>query len=279
LIELIEESGVPVRVEGNELIVTGESDFWKLLTTYGLIDALGRCLQARGGTQYITRESRATGYKGLTIGEIDCVTAFLQFLLGAVSMFLTDDHELKLNFPQLFRYDKASQEFKAKVATYYEIKEEDAKNIFVRFPCGGSILPDEEWEPRHDRARDVLPCLLQLRHEVRQAHALLAEKSERYQQILGLPRVQASDNKDMSALAIFLMDAETKVMTEVKDAVVASGGNVVSVVYDGLYVLAKNSEDLLHIYDNTAKQIYKDLGIKLALKAVDGSSIKKFGLE
>ena len=39
LIELIEESGVPVRVEGNELIVTGESDFWKLLTTYGLIDA------------------------------------------------------------------------------------------------------------------------------------------------------------------------------------------------------------------------------------------------
>ena len=61
----------------------------------------------------------------------------------------------------------------------------------MRMPCGGSLRPDAEWEA--DRKDDLLPCMLQLRHEVRKAHALIAEKSERYKTILALPRVRPRD--------------------------------------------------------------------------------------
>ena len=93
------------------------------------------------------------------------------------------------------RYVQHSGAWREKVGGYFEISENDAKKIFVRLPCGCSVLPDQEWETRQDRATDDLPCVLQLRHELRCAQTLLAEKSQVYQRILELPRVQASDLK------------------------------------------------------------------------------------
>ena len=37
-----------------------------------------------------------------------------------------------------------------------EITEHNAKHISVGFPCGGSVLPDQDWKPRQDRATGVL---------------------------------------------------------------------------------------------------------------------------
>ena len=178
----------------------------------------------------------------------------------------------------MFKYESNPEEWKTKLSSYYEILSEHAKQIFVRLPCGGSITPDSEWEPRLDRAKDVLPCMMQLRHEVRAAHAMLAEKNTCYQNIRKLARVTSSSNPDMAALAVFLMDAETRVMTEVRESVVRVGGHVISVVYDGLYVLCASEAELTSLYDAVAKGIYEGIGIKLSLKDAAGKSLKKFSL-
>ena len=155
------------------------------------------------------------GYSGTV--EIDLVTAFFQLLLAGVKILCNDDAEFNKRFATIVRYVQHSGAWREKVGGYYEISEDDAKK---RSSCDcrvgeeeGSVLPDQEREPRQDRATDDLPCVLQLRHELRCAQTLLAEKSHVYKRILELPRVQASDQKDVSALAIFLMDVETRTMT------------------------------------------------------------------
>jgi len=275
LVQHILDKGTPVRVDGDEV---GEKDefspFWLVPIMYLCKDGVGRAFQSPTGSAYITRESRTLGFSGLTVGEIDLVAAYYQLLLIRITEFLPDE-ELSSLFSQIGRYIKNSTRWRERIAQYFEILDSQAKEIIVRIPCGGAIIPDAEWEPRQDRAGDALPCLMQLRHEVRLAHSILAKKSTLYQSILALPRVQAAERKDVSALAIFLMDSETRTMKLVKSVTEEAGGKVLSVVYDGLYVLARNNDALISMFTTIAEKMYSDFGVMLSLKTADGQSLKK----
>ena len=61
-------------------------------------------------------------------------------------------------------YAANSEEWRTGVTTYYEISERQTKTIFMRLVFDGSIRPDAEWNAT--RPKDILPCLLQLRHEL-----------------------------------------------------------------------------------------------------------------
>ena len=231
LIDFFLEQGSPVSAADGEARPAQESPYWQVAENDYQKSGLERAMQAPAGTHYITREARAIGCRGMVVGEIDLVAAFFQLLLAEVKILCNDDAEFNKRFATIVRYVQHSGAWREKVGGYYVISENDAKKIFVRLPCGSAVLPDQEWEPRQDRATDDLPCVLQLRHELRCAQTLLTEKSHVYQRILELPRVQASDQKDMSALAIFLMDVETRNMTVVKNVIGAAGGMVLSIVF------------------------------------------------
>ena len=63
-------------------------------------------------------------------------------------------------------------------------------------------------------------------------------------------------------------------MKEVKDVVEAAWGHVLSVVFDGLYVLAKSVEDLNRIYQAVAGRVYEQTRMKCALKSTTGDVIQ-----
>ena len=65
-------------------------------------------------------------------------------------------------------------------------------------------------------------------------------------------------------------------MSDVRDAIAAEGGKVLSLVFDGAYFLAKDHEDLLRVYRSTSKRIFAKTGVKVALKAADGVLIETF---
>ena len=72
------------------------------------------------------------------------------------------------------------------------------------------------------------------------------------------------------------MDRETEIMKEVKNAVEAAGGHVLSVVFDGLYVLAKSVGDLARIYQDVQGHVYERTRMKCALKSTSGDLIQTF---
>ena len=53
------------------------------------------------------------------------------------------------------------------------------------------------------------------------------------------------------------------------------GARIVSYVFDGLYVLAKDGEHLLHVYRGVAAAIFGRLGLKIALKDMAGKVVEK----
>lgn len=275
LIERIVDEGEPVEVGAGHLAGVRASDFWAVKDNYVQIGGWGRAWQSKLSTQAITREARATGDGGMVVGEIDISCAFVQLLLAEVHA-LVGDEEVNKSFIHLLKYEQHTDVWKKQVATYYGIEEAEAKIIFTRFIMGGSLLPDAEWEPVHGRAGDEQPCLLQLLWEVRRAHTLLEARSDRYQHVLQLPRVQAAERSEMSALCVLLMDAETRVMRALLDIASGTGLKVLSVVFDGVYVLAHSVDHLDNAFNTVAAQAYESMGMRLALKDVAGRKMSRF---
>ena len=148
--------------------------------------------------------------------------------------------------------------------------------LLTRFMFGGSLRPDSAWEPRADRAGHVLPGVLQLRHEMSQAQALFTTHSDVYKTIAAKPRVKDSKNPAASALAIFLMDAETRIMNKVVQIIHQRGGRVLSVVFDGVYVWGDTLEAVKDLYKSVAAEAYDGMGIKLSLKDSEGNKVEEF---
>ena len=193
-INILKAKGAPVEIVNGELKDTDTSDYWKIRRDHVQIDGIGRALQAGGGTQTTTKETRADGYEGMVVGEIDLISAFFQILLLDVRG-ITSGSQLEAEFGTFLKYEKNPRAWRDQQAEYYTIGKDESQTIFVRMPCGGSLRPDAEWEAA--RTDDLLPCMLQLRYEVRKAHSLIAEKSERYKTISELPRVLTSDRPEM----------------------------------------------------------------------------------
>ena len=110
---------------------------------------------------------------------------------------------------------------------------------------------------------------------MRGAHSLLSERSRVHQQVVALPRVQASDRKDMSGSAVFVTTLETRTMTVVKNAIEGANSKMLSNLIDGISILAQSHEHLFSIANTTATQLYDENGIMLFLKSADGKSLAK----
>ena len=105
-------------------------------------------------------------------------------------------------------------------------------------------------------------------------HSCLKE-AHVYQRVLALPRVQASDREDMSALATFLMELETRTMKMLKNAIEGANSKVLSILFDGIHILAQSQQHLVSIFNTTATQLYNENGTVPSLKSANGRSSAK----
>ena len=175
----------------------------QVLFDYHRIDDMGRAWEMGFGPQGATRESRTTAFADLCVAEIDLKAAWYQLFVYLLRQFLSDEEVEELCRVVLL-YIEFGQEWKSHVAAYYAIDESCAKKIFTRLPLHGSLVPDDEWEPT--RGNDILPCLLELRQTFLKGMQVLAERSEKLQEISAMPKIRAKEHPSTSAFALLLQD-------------------------------------------------------------------------
>ena len=94
-----------------------------------------------------------------------------------------------------------------------------------------------------------------------------------------MEKVKAANNPDATALAIFLQDMEHKCICEIATAAQSAGARVMSYVFDGLYVMARDDENLQYIYREVATSVFSRLSVKIALKGTDGAKLSQINFD
>ena len=143
--------------------------------------------------------------------------------------------------------------------------------MFTRLHTGGSLLPDEDAESKV--RSDRLPCLLELRHTIKQAHDFVAEHDDIYKDILALASVQNRARPSVSAFAIYCQDLMSGSLSVICSLVEATGLHVVAYVFDCVYVIADSHHLLEAAFNSVAEKANAEHGLKLALKAADGTKL------
>jgi hypothetical protein len=267
-IQLLADTGKPVSINNLSLDDCAESPFWMTTRDYAQRDGHGAAwLQGGPGIQPITRESRSDAFLGLAVGEIDLKCAAMQCIARRVRQFTVLGEAEHIVVP-LDRYENNSEHWRAAVGDYYEIGTA-SKAIFTRLHSGGSLRPDAD----SPRKNDVLPCLLQLRGAVEDAHDLLAIRDPLYMEIRDLARVQAKPNPRASGWAIYVQHLMSDAQKEVRDLVRSDELVIMGYVFDSLYVLAPSMESLTTSFDALSKAASAATGLKLSLKSATGESL------
>ena len=148
------------------------------------------------------------------------------------------------------------------------------RSRLLRLTFGGRLRPDDDMESA--RAKDILPCVLELRHAVMETQKLLEERDKKMKRIESSSKVRGLDNPKGCALALYLFDEEHKILSFVAERAKAKGCHILTYVFDGLYIVMDSEDDLKRSFKVIARECYDSTGIRLALKAADGSRLVTF---
>ena len=240
---------------------------------FNQVDGLGRAYQVGSGVQNGTRESRPVAFEGMPVAELDQICANFQHLVLALAETLPMAN-IEKTYEVLLKVRSNMATWKEGVAAYYGITPEQAKTMLNRMIFFGSIQPDPDWES--PRTCDVLPCLLELRFCIHMAVKHFQSCSAKFQRIASMPKVTDAPNPMASALSFLLQDAENKCLNVMAVAASEAGATILSYVFDGLYILADNDQQLSDIFDAVAPRVHSQSGVYIALKTVSGEVIKKY---
>jgi len=104
---------------------------------------------------------------------------------------------------------------------------------------------------------------------------VLQQNDRKYQEIAAMEKVKTANNPGATTLALFLQDMEHQCISEVATMALAAGARIMSYVFDGLYIMALDEENLHSIYREVATSIFDRLGVKIALKGTDGEKLSQ----
>ena len=125
------------------------------------------------------------------------------------------------------------------------------------------------------RGEDVLPCMLELRWALEEAHALLAVHNPLYQKIMHMPRVQAKPVPARSCWAIYVQHLMSDSQRQVRSLAESNHLLPTAFVFDSVYVLAASREALAASFKQVAESANADHGLRLSLKSWGGSKLKE----
>ncbi|CAK0807001.1 unnamed protein product, partial [Prorocentrum cordatum] len=194
--------------EGGELKV-GTSCFQWLDEEHSQLEDIGRACAPAPSCQAARRSARACSWGNLPVVEWDfTVAAYSRLLWELRQVAPTEDAGER--FVQIARYVASPAVWREKIAEYCGISVDEAKQLLNRLVHPrGRCRPDEEWEPgAGDRGSHVLPCALELRHQLREAIPLIAAKSPRFEPIANMEKAKSAEHPDSTAIALFLQDSE-----------------------------------------------------------------------
>jgi hypothetical protein len=271
-VKFVEDHGTPISRHGGDPSQP-QSSFRELERNYEELDTFGRAYEVGDGPQGCSRETRDCAFEGLCVGEMDMVAAFYQLFLKLLRETVGEE-ELFRDYYIIMCYAKNPRKWRAAVALYYSIDVENAKTMFLRLPFQGSIRPNSAWEA--DRADDVLPCMLELRHAFQKGQEVLAERNDLYRRIAVMDKVKAAQSPMSSALALTLQTAENQALGVIAEACREQGAFIEAYVFDGLYIMAESDAQLLDVFNKVAPDVYQSHGIYLALKNAKGSLVASF---
>lgn len=143
--------------------------------------------------------------------------------------------------------------------------------MFTHMHSGGSISPDEGMKPQ--RRNVVLPCLLELKACLDQAHATVAELNPVYKDILQLPGVQNTAHPAKSCLAIYTQHLQVLNLKNVAADSRAQRLLVTAYAFDNVYVSGDSMEHATAAFHTVAAAQLRSRGMRLALKSADGRAL------
>ena len=138
----------------------------------------------------------------------------------------------------------------------------------------GSIHPDEE--AGSVNGEDKLPCMLELQHVIKKAHAFVLEHDTTYKDILALPTVQASARPPVTAFAIYVQHLMSQSLDLIGTQVKHTKLRILAYVMDGIYVIADSQNELETTFGMIAQRVYQDHGLKVTLKSAAGVKLHTY---
>ena len=201
-----------VRADGREIHV-GNSFFSWYMEDYKRIDDIGRLYASWKSSQSTRRSNRKASWKHLPVWEWDMSVAAFARLIWEVSK-LTTPADVQDRFWLIILCIDNVAEWRTGISKYYGITEDQAKIMLTRliYPRARCI-PNAEWEAgAGDKGSHLLPCLLELRHQLRDAVLLLSSKSLKYQHISRSPQVLSAESPESTTIALFLQDSENQAL-------------------------------------------------------------------
>ena len=204
------ESWLRRATEQGQKMQVGPSCFQWLDEEYSQLDNVGRAYALGPSCQAARRSARASSWGDLPVVEWDFTVAAYSRLLWELREVAPLEEVAGARFGQIARYVASPAPWRERIAEYYGISVDEAKQLLNRlvYPRG-RCRPNEEWEPgAGDRGSHVLPCVLELRHQLAEAFSLIADKSTRFQHIANMEKTKSAEHPDSTAIALFLQDSD-----------------------------------------------------------------------
>ena len=272
-IEYFRKHGKPVKINGATITECDSSPFWAALRSYYQSGDFGDIYEDGPGIMSLTRESRTTGHVDMCVGELDLVAAMYQMYLRIMGG-LTSPDEYEQISDQVQRFVNNSDVWKIALAEYYEVDEDVVGKIFKRVYAEGRASLDGDVECT--RSGDMLPCVLELRHQIRMGHAMMAQRCDIYKSISRLPKIQQRERPAISCFTIRLQTELYRVNQRIAALTRMEPLHILGYVHDSVYALAADRPQLVKSFHQVAAGLYRDTSCLMSLKSSDGAKLAKF---
>ncbi|CAK0856137.1 unnamed protein product [Prorocentrum cordatum] len=108
------------------------------------------------------------------------------------------------------------------------------------------------------------------------ARAASDARTSRNRKAASMEKVLQKAHPGSSALALYLQTKEDEILESMAAAAKGLQACVLSLVFDGMYVAMPSMPDIAGLFDSVAGHVWETHGVRIALKAAGGETIKAF---
>ena len=182
--------------------------------------------------------------------------------------------EIENKFFIIFAFVANVECWRQRVAAYYDTTADAAKPILTRLIFRGRIRPDDD--SASSRVDDTLPCLVELQCAVDAGQSILEQRDGTMKSIMAMQQVREATIPKATALALYLFDGENSALRTLARFATDNGMHILSYVFGGIYVLAKDDADAKRVFKVIARQMFEHTRLEVALKDMHGIKLTSF---
>ncbi|CAK0810244.1 unnamed protein product, partial [Prorocentrum cordatum] len=162
----------------------------------------------------------------LAVVEWDFSVAAYSSLLRELRQVAPPEEGEGARFDQIERHVTSPSPWREKFADYCGISAGEAKQLLNRLVHPRGV------------GTHVLPCVLELRHQLAGAVSLIAAKSTRFQHIANMGQTKSAEHPESTAIALFLQDSENAALGQLLDFQSYHNIQPVCLCFDAVYFVS-----------------------------------------